>query len=72
MAADPLGSLALAALGVDAISVPVTQWLAIRQAVCAINPIKKSEVQAELLCRRTSAEVRNLLAEWRGAPDRAE
>jgi phosphotransferase system, enzyme I, PtsP len=64
MAADPLGALALAALGVDSLSVPVTQWLAIRQAICGLNPIKLAEVRADLLCRRTSAEVRKLLVEW--------
>ena len=65
MAADPLGSIALAALGVDSLSVPVTQWLAIRQAVFAVNPTRIAGVSADLLCRRTSAEVRKLLVEWR-------
>jgi phosphotransferase system, enzyme I, PtsP len=64
MAADPLGALALAALGVDSLSVSVTQWLAIRQVICGLNPIKLVEVRADLLCRRTSAEVRKLLVEW--------
>jgi phosphotransferase system, enzyme I, PtsP len=65
MAADPLGALALAALGVDSLSVPVTQWLAIRQVVFAANPLKLAQVRADLLCRRTSTEVRKLLMEWR-------
>jgi phosphotransferase system enzyme I (PtsP) len=65
MAADPLGSIALAALGVDSLSVPVTQWLAIRQAVFAVNPTRIAGVRADLLCRRTSVEARKLLVEWR-------
>jgi phosphotransferase system, enzyme I, PtsP len=65
MAADPLGALALAALGVDSLSVPVTQWLAIRQVVFAANPLKLAQVRTDLLCRRTSTEVRKLLMEWR-------
>ena len=59
MAADPLGALALAALGVDSLSVPVTQWLAIRQVVFALNPLKLAQVRADLLCRRTSTECAN-------------
>ena len=65
MAADPFGALALAALGVDSLSVPTTQWQAIRQVVYAVNPIKMVEVKADLLCRRTSAEARKVLTEWR-------
>ena len=65
MAADPFGSIALAALGVDSLSVPVTQWVAIRQAVFAVNPTRIAGLRADLLCRRASAEVRKLLTEWR-------
>jgi hypothetical protein len=43
----------------------VTQWLAIRQVVFAANPLKLAQVRADLLCRRTSTEVRKLLMEWR-------
>ncbi len=64
MAADTLGALALAALGVESLSVSVTQWPVIRKAICAANPSKKAVVREDLLRRRTSAEVRLSLEEW--------
>ena len=36
IAADPLGALALAALGIDTLSVPVNQFAAVRQALAAV------------------------------------
>jgi phosphotransferase system enzyme I (PtsP) len=65
MAADPLGAAALAALGVDCLSVPVTQLPASRQAVAALDPAALAELRPALLGRRTSAEVRKALGEWR-------
>ena len=44
MAADPLGALALAALGVDSLSVPVNQFAAARQALAAVDPTNAAGV----------------------------
>ena len=65
MAADPNGAAALAALGVDSLSVPVTQLPAARQGVSALDPAKLPELRPLMLGRRTSAEVRALLEDWR-------
>ncbi len=65
MAADPLGATALAALGVDSLSVPVTQLPAARQGIAGLDPTGLAELRPEMLSRRTSAEVRALLEDWR-------
>ena len=49
MAADPLGATALAALGVDCLSVPVTQLPAARQAVAGLDPAKLAPLRGLLL-----------------------
>jgi phosphotransferase system enzyme I (PtsP) len=67
MAADPLGATALAALGVDGLSVPVTQLPATRDAVLALNAARLAELRPTMLARRTSADVRKLLEEWRAS-----
>jgi phosphotransferase system, enzyme I, PtsP len=61
MAADPLGALALAALGVDSLSVPVNQFAAARQTLAAVDPATLPELRTQLLRQRTGAAVRRLL-----------
>jgi phosphoenolpyruvate-protein kinase (PTS system EI component) len=65
MAADPLGGAALAVLGVDCLSVPVTQLPTTRQGVLGLNPAGLEELRPALLRQRSSAEVRKVLEEWR-------
>lgn len=78
IAADPLGVTALAALRVDALSVPVNQLGAVRQALAAVRPESLAEVRTALLRQRTTLDVRGFLAEQlmapspRPAPARAE
>jgi phosphoenolpyruvate-protein kinase (PTS system EI component) len=61
MAADPLGALALAALRVDSLSVPVNQFAAARQALAAVEPATLPKLRSALLRQRTGAAVRNVL-----------
>ncbi len=61
IAADPLGALALAALGVDTLSVPVNQFAAARQAMAGFNAAGLADVKAELLGQRTTKAIRMLL-----------
>jgi phosphotransferase system enzyme I (PtsP) len=61
IAADPLGALALAALGVDTLSVPVNQLSAARQALAGCNAASLAEVKTDMLRQRTTADIRNLL-----------
>jgi phosphotransferase system enzyme I (PtsP) len=61
MAADAPGARALAALGVDALSVPVNQFTAARQALAAVDPGALPGLRAELLRQRTGAGVRRAL-----------
>ena len=61
MAADPLGALALAALGVDSLSVPVNQFAATRQALATVDPATLPELRTRLLQQRTGAAVRSVL-----------
>jgi phosphoenolpyruvate-protein kinase (PTS system EI component) len=65
MAADPLGGLALAALGVDSLSVPVNQYAAARQARGGLTAAALEGLAERLLRQRTAADVRSLLREWR-------
>jgi phosphotransferase system enzyme I (PtsP) len=60
-AADPLGAAALAALGVDVLSVPVNQWTATRRALAGWTAAGLAAVRPELLRARTAAAVRALL-----------
>jgi phosphotransferase system enzyme I (PtsP) len=64
MAADPLGAAALAALGVDALSVPVNQFAGTRQALAEVKPATLAEWKRLLLRQRTTHDVRSLLREW--------
>jgi phosphotransferase system enzyme I (PtsP) len=61
IAADPLGALALAALGVDTLSVPVNQLGAARKALAGCKPAVLEEVRAVLLRQRTTSAIRTLL-----------
>jgi phosphotransferase system enzyme I (PtsP) len=64
IAADPLGALALAALGVDTLSVPVNQLAAAQQALAGCNAAHLAGVKASLLQQRTTDAIRSLLQEW--------
>jgi phosphotransferase system enzyme I (PtsP) len=68
MAADPLGALALAALGVDALSVLVNRFAEARQALAAVDPARLPALRESLLRQRTGAGVRQLLAGPGGEP----
>jgi phosphotransferase system enzyme I (PtsP) len=61
IAADPLGALALAALGVDTLSVPVNQLAAARKTLAGCNAAALAEVKSQLLRQRTIGAVRTLL-----------
>jgi phosphotransferase system enzyme I (PtsP) len=61
LAADPLGALALAALGIDTLSVPVNQLAACRNALAGCNAVSLSEVKTELLRQRTTTAIRQYL-----------
>jgi phosphotransferase system enzyme I (PtsP) len=65
IAADPLGAMALAALEVDSISVPVNQFVAARQAIANCQARALAELKPQLLRQRTAREVRTLLEEKR-------
>ena len=64
MAADALGCLALVALRVDALSVPVNQLRAVRRTLAGLDPGKLRDLSPQLLRRRTATQVRSLLREW--------
>jgi len=64
IAADPLGALALAALEVDSMSVPVNQYAATRKALSGHAVAELAELKPQLLHQRTSGTVRKLLQEW--------
>jgi phosphotransferase system enzyme I (PtsP) len=62
VAADPLGAIALAALGVDSLSVAVNQLSATRQALSRCGPPEKlADLRDELLRQRTTHAMRMLL-----------
>jgi phosphoenolpyruvate-protein kinase (PTS system EI component) len=63
-AADPLGALALAALGVDTLSVPVNQFANARQALAGCPAEKLADLRTELLWQRTTAAMRTVLQKW--------
>ena len=63
IAADPLGALALAALGVDTLSVPVNQFAATRQALAGCSVEALAELKQQLLRQRTTSAIRALLQE---------
>jgi phosphoenolpyruvate-protein kinase (PTS system EI component) len=66
VAADPLGTVALAALQVDSLSVPVNQFAATRRVLAGHSPKSLAKLKPQLLSRRTAREVRALLHEWVG------
>jgi phosphoenolpyruvate-protein kinase (PTS system EI component) len=57
--------VALAALGVDSLSVPVNQYVAARQARTGLTAAALEGLAERLLRQRTVAAVRGLLREWR-------
>jgi phosphotransferase system enzyme I (PtsP) len=61
MAADPLGAVALAALQVDSLSVPVQRLTGTRETLSAQNPAALADLRGELLRQRTTAATRELL-----------
>jgi phosphoenolpyruvate-protein kinase (PTS system EI component) len=63
IAADPLGCLALAALQVDSLSVPVTLLRGVRRIIAGQNARALKKLAPELLRQRTAADVRALLSE---------
>jgi phosphoenolpyruvate-protein kinase (PTS system EI component) len=65
IAADPLGAMALAALEVDSISVPVNQFAATRHTLFETAPATLAELKSQLLRQRTARAVRTLLEGWR-------
>jgi phosphotransferase system enzyme I (PtsP) len=65
VAADPLGALALAALGVDTLSVPVNQFAATRRTLACCAAPALSELRPQLLQQRTAGAIRALLQKSR-------
>ncbi len=62
--ADPVGALALAALQIDSLSVPVNQYLNARQCLSRISAENLIRLKPQLLRQRTATEIRCILAEW--------
>jgi phosphotransferase system enzyme I (PtsP) len=63
MAADPLGAVALAALGVDALSVPVSQFEGTRRALASRPAERLASLRRELVEQGTATQVRQLLSD---------
>ncbi|MFO0930115.1 MAG: putative PEP-binding protein [Gemmataceae bacterium] len=61
VAADPLGALALAALQVDSLSVPVHQFAAVRQGLAEVRPDAVTALRPHLLRQVSSTAIRRLL-----------
>jgi phosphotransferase system enzyme I (PtsP) len=73
MAADPLGALALAALQVDSLSVPVNDFLTARRCLAGHSPASLAGLRPDLLRCRTAEAIRARLQAarertGRGAP----
>lgn len=68
MAADPAGALVLSALEVDALSVPVNQFAATRQALARVHSSDLADLRTQLLRQRSARGVRELLANWSLGP----
>jgi phosphoenolpyruvate-protein kinase (PTS system EI component) len=64
MAANPEGCLALVALGVDSLSVPVNQLNAVRRRLSNLPSPQLRELRPALLQQKTSRQVRELLHNW--------
>ncbi len=58
LAADPLGALALAALKVDSLSVPVNGFAAARRCLAGHSPASLAALRPDLLRCRTAGDVR--------------
>jgi phosphoenolpyruvate-protein kinase (PTS system EI component) len=61
MGSDPQGTLALAALQVDSLSVAVQQLGAVRHKLSLQSPARLRDLAPELLSLRTAAQIRELL-----------
>jgi phosphotransferase system enzyme I (PtsP) len=61
MAADPEGSVALACLGVNSLSVPVAQFPRIRERLSRIDPASLADLRKIILRQRTADEVRSAI-----------
>jgi phosphoenolpyruvate-protein kinase (PTS system EI component) len=66
MAADPQGCLALVALQVDSLSVPVGQLRTVRRILSRLSAGKARELAPRMLRLRTATQVRAMLREWSG------
>jgi phosphoenolpyruvate-protein kinase (PTS system EI component) len=66
MAADPEGTVALAALGVDALSVAVNQLAAVRRALAGLEPARLASLAPQLPRLRTAGQARALLRQEAG------
>ncbi len=61
MAADPLGALALAALEVDCLSVPVQRLAATRATLAGVSPAGLADLRKQLLNQPTTTATRDFL-----------
>jgi phosphotransferase system enzyme I (PtsP) len=64
IAADPVGTIALAALGVDSLSVPVNQFTTARRSLAGLSPADLQSLRPALLQQRTARQARALLESW--------
>jgi phosphotransferase system enzyme I (PtsP) len=64
MASDPAGTIALAALGVDAVSVAVSQYQRTRRTLASTCRTKLTELAPSILACRSARDVRKMLAAW--------
>jgi phosphoenolpyruvate-protein kinase (PTS system EI component) len=64
MAGDPPGTIALAALGVDAVSVAVPQYRRTCQTLASTSRARLAELAPRILACRSARDVRKLLAAW--------
>jgi phosphoenolpyruvate-protein kinase (PTS system EI component) len=63
MAADENGAVVLAALQVDALSVPVNQFSDTRNTLLRLQGLDLNDLRSQILHRRSASEVRVLLQE---------
>lgn len=64
MAGDPAGTIALAALGVDAVSVAVPQYQRTRRTLAGTSRGQLTELAPRILACRSARAVRQVLAAW--------
>jgi phosphotransferase system enzyme I (PtsP) len=64
MAADPIGAIALAALQIDSLSVPVNQYLSVQKILAGLSAENLSRLKPHLLRQRTAADIRAVVREW--------